>query len=129
MKEFFNVLGAPVAGVEGYEADDVIGAMSAAARQAGLEVVVVSGDRDLLNCWTRDHHPLHQEGISEVERVTVDWVREKYGLAPAQLIDPKALTGDQSDNVPGSPGSARRPPSGCSRSSGVREPPWPVWKR
>ncbi|NLW09527.1 MAG: DNA polymerase I [Firmicutes bacterium] len=105
VKEFFNVLGAPVAGVEGYEADDVIGAMSAVARQAGLEVVVVSGDRDLFQLLDEGITILYtRKGISEVERVTVDWVREKYGLAPAQLIDLKALTGDQSDNVPGIPG-------------------------
>lgn len=105
VKEFYTVLGAPVAGVEGYEADDVIGSMSMLARKAGLEVVVVSGDRDLFQLLDEGITILYtKKGISEVERVTVDWVREKYGLAPAQLIDVKALTGDQSDNVPGIPG-------------------------
>ena len=105
VKEFFNVLGAPVAGVEGYEADDVIGAMSTLARNAGLEVVVVSGDRDLFQLLDEGITVLYtRKGISEVERVTVDWIQEKYGLTPEQLIDLKALTGDPSDNVPGIPG-------------------------
>jgi DNA polymerase-1 len=105
VKEFFTVLGAPVTGVEGYEADDVIGAMSTLARRAGLEVMVVSGDRDLFQLLDEGITILYtKKGISEVERVTVDWVREKYGLTPSQLVDLKALTGDQSDNVPGVPG-------------------------
>lgn len=105
VKEFFTTLGTPVVGVEGYEADDVIGAMSAVAREAGLEVVVVSGDRDLFQLLDEGMTIFYtRKGISEVERVTVDWIQEKYNLTPAQLIDLKALSGDQSDNVPGVPG-------------------------
>jgi len=105
IKKFFACAGAAVVGVEGYEADDVIGTMSAKARAAGLEVVVVSGDRDFFQLIDEMVTVLYtRRGITEVERVTVDWIREKYGLTPAQLIDFKALTGDPSDNVPGVPG-------------------------
>ena len=105
MKELLHRPGRPGDGVEGYEADDVIGAMSTLARRAGLEVMVVSGDRDLFQLLDEGITILYtKKGISEVERVTVDWVREKYGLTPSQLVDLKALTGDQSDNVPGVPG-------------------------
>lgn len=105
IKKFFTCVGGTVVGVEGYEADDVIGTMSAQARAAGLEVVVVSGDRDLFQLIDEGVTVLYtRRGITEVEKVTADWIREKYGLTPAQLIDLKALAGDPSDNIPGVPG-------------------------
>ena len=91
--------------LEGYEADDIIGTMTRLADERGLNVVVVTGDKDMLQLAS-EHVTiaLTRKGISEVELYTPDTIREKYGLVPMQIIDLKGLMGDSSDNIPGIPG-------------------------
>lgn len=89
----------------GYEADDIIGTLSLQAEQQGRDVVVVSGDKDLLQLASdRVTVLLTRKGVSEVERYDPAAIGEKYGLAPNQIIDLKGLMGDTSDNIPGIPG-------------------------
>lgn len=89
----------------GYEADDIIGTLSKQAESEGRNVVVVSGDKDLLQLASdRITVLLTRKGVSEVERYDPAQIGERYGLTPAQIIDLKGLMGDTSDNIPGIPG-------------------------
>lgn len=88
--------------VEGYEADDVIGTLAVRANEAGMEVYIVSGDKDfmqLVNDFVSVLVPGRQNEPDTVYRH--DQVVEKWGVAPAQIIDLLGLMGDTSDNVPG----------------------------
>lgn len=85
-----------------YEADDIIGTLAKQGQDAGYEVVIVTGDRDLTQLVTdKITVAVTQKGVSEIEEYTPQHVREKYGLEPQQIIDMKALVGDSSDNYPG----------------------------
>lgn len=93
--------GLPSAAKPGFEADDLIATLAEAGAQRGWPVVIVTGDKDALqlvggpiSVWNE------QRGL----RYDADAVEKKYGLAPTQLVDYFALTGDSSDNVPGVPG-------------------------
>ncbi|MEK7551666.1 MAG: 5'-3' exonuclease H3TH domain-containing protein [Patescibacteria group bacterium] len=89
-------------GIDGYEADDLIGTISKQAVEKGLEVIILSGDRDLLQLV--NPHVLMLApvvGITNMTLFDVNKVKEKYGLNPLQIIDYKALVGDNSDNYPG----------------------------
>ncbi len=91
--------------LEGYEADDIIGTLSRLAEQEQMEVLVVSGDKDMLQLASdRVKVALTRKGISEVELYDLQAIDEKYGLKPEQIIDLKGLMGDASDNIPGIPG-------------------------
>lgn len=95
----------PVFEVEGYEADDVLGTLARLAREKGLEVIVVSGDRDLLQVVEPGVQAMiTRRGITEMETFNQQRVARELGIAPAQLVDVKALQGDPSDNIPGVPG-------------------------
>ena len=98
----------PVVELEGYEADDVIGTLATKARAAGLEAVIVSGDKDFYQLVGPGVHLLNpgRGGSSGVaaDWVTVDNAHEKFGVPPEQIADYLALVGDSSDNVPGARG-------------------------
>ena len=93
----------PTYEVEGYEADDVIGALATQAVQRGLEVMILTGDNDLLQLVSPHVRVLtSRRGISETIIYDVDKVIEKYGgLRPDQIPDFKAIRGDSTDNIPG----------------------------
>lgn len=89
----------------GYEADDIIGTLSAKAVENGCEAYVVTGDKDALQLVRPDLNVLFtKKGISEIKRYDVEAFEDEYeGLSPIQLIDLKGLMGDTSDNIPGVP--------------------------
>jgi len=92
--------------MEGYEADDILGTISKKAEALGMEAIVVSGDRDLLQLASdtlKIKIPKTKGGKTEVEDYFADDVLEKYGVTPKEFIDVKALMGDASDNIPGVP--------------------------
>jgi len=92
----------PVLEAEGFEADDVLGTVARQAEAEGVDVVILTGDRDLLQLATpRVHVLLAGQKLSEAVEFGPQEVAAKYGLAPAQLVDLKALIGDTSDNIPG----------------------------
>lgn len=85
-----------------YEADDIIGTLAREGSQAGMEVVVYSGDRDLTQLTTDDVTvKVTLKGVKQLEVYTPEYVMEKYQLTPLQIIDMKGLAGDKSDNIPG----------------------------
>jgi DNA polymerase-1 len=98
----------PVVELDGYEADDVIGTLAVQAREAGLEAVIVSGDKDFYQLVGPGIH-LMNPGRGGSTGVAAEWVTEenadeKFGIPPSQVVDYLALVGDSSDNVPGAPG-------------------------
>ncbi|MDF2698035.1 MAG: polymerase [Labilithrix sp.] len=98
----------PVVELAGYEADDVIGTLAVKARDAGLEAVIVSGDKDFYQLVGPGIH-LMNPGRGGSAGVEAEWVTEaeapkKFGLPPGQVADYLALVGDSSDNVPGAKG-------------------------
>ena len=92
---------------EGYEADDVLGTLSKRGEKEGLEVTILSGDRDTFQLTSDNitvRIPRTKMGKTENEDFNRAKVKEVYGLEPTQLIEVKGLQGDTSDNIPGVPG-------------------------
>jgi DNA polymerase-1 len=88
-----------------YEADDIIGTLTAQAEQDGFQVKVISGDKDLLQLVSpHTTVDITRKGITDVDSYTPEAIAEKYGITPVQIIDMKGLMGDSSDNIPGVPG-------------------------
>jgi DNA polymerase-1 len=104
-KEVVEKLNIPQYGIEGYEADDIIGTLSKmASREEDTQVVIVTGDRDALQL-IKDKNivvflPIQNHHAQSVV-FDEDKVKEVYGLLPKQIIDLKSLMGDPSDNIPG----------------------------
>ncbi|TCS83564.1 DNA polymerase I [Tepidibacillus fermentans] len=91
--------------LEGYEADDIIGTLSKRAEEIGIETVIYTGDKDMLQLASDSVMIyLTRKGITEVEPFGPKEIMDKYGLEPKQIIDLKGLMGDPSDNIPGVPG-------------------------
>ena len=103
--EVLDALGIPRLSVAGYEADDIIATLAVEATGEGQDVLIVSGDRDVLQL-VNDHVTvlMTRRGISEMTRFTPDEVFARYGLTPAQYPDYAAIRGDPSDNLPNIPG-------------------------
>ena len=103
--EVLDALGIARLSVPGYEADDIIATLASQAVEAGLDVLIVTGDRDVLQLVSEHVTALMtRRGISEMTRFTPDEVVAKYGLTPAQYPDFAAIRGDPSDNLPSIPG-------------------------
>ncbi len=107
MKELLSLMGIKIMSKEGLEADDILGTLAKAAAAKGVEVSLVSGDRDLLQI--ADEHikiripKTRGGGKTEVEDYYPDDVKKAYGVTPLEFIDVKALQGDTADNIPGVP--------------------------
>ncbi|MDQ7029697.1 MAG: 5'-3' exonuclease H3TH domain-containing protein, partial [Ardenticatenia bacterium] len=102
IRQVVEALNIPIFAVEGFEADDVIGTLARQAEQQGVETLIVTGDTDafqLINAHTKVMTSGRR--FSDVILYDEERVRERYGLAPHQLVDYKALVGDPSDNIPG----------------------------
>jgi DNA polymerase-1 len=100
-------------GVDGYEADDLIGTISKEAKEKDLQTIIVSGDRDLLQLVNGRVLMLAPVvGMTKMTMFDEIKVREKYGLEPWQIVDYKALVGDASDNYPGVSGIGPKTASG-----------------
>ena len=107
MKDVLTSMHITIAEKGGYEADDIIGTLSRKADAEGYSVVIVSGDRDLLQLATDNilvRIPKTKAGGTTVENYYAADVRNLYGVTPVQFIDMKGLMGDTSDNIPGVPG-------------------------
>ena len=107
MKEMLTAMGVKIIEKEGYEADDLLGTIAKRSEKEGVEVSVVSGDRDLLQLAT-DHIkiriPKTKRTGTEIEDYNTKDVIERYHVTPIQFIDVKALMGHTADNIPGVPG-------------------------
>ena len=102
LKEMLAEMNIPSVGLEGYEADDVLGTLSERCESMGVDALIVTGDRDSYQLAGKHTSILYtKRGISETETVDTSWIKEKYNLEPKQLIDVKSLMGDTSDKIPG----------------------------
>ena len=107
IKEVLRAMNIDIVEMEGYEADDVLGTLSRYGEKQGLEVTILSGDRDTFQLATDNitiRIPHTKGGKTETDEYNREKIIEKYGLEPKQLIDVKGLQGDSSDNIPGVPG-------------------------
>ncbi|MGN0506913.1 MAG: 5'-3' exonuclease H3TH domain-containing protein, partial [Lachnospiraceae bacterium] len=107
LKEILKAMGILILERPGYEADDILGTLAKQGERDGLEVSLVSGDRDLLQIADdviKVRIPKTKRTGTEIEDYHTQDVIEKYGLRPEQIIDLKGLMGDASDNIPGVPG-------------------------
>lgn len=107
IKEVLRAMNIDIVEMEGYEADDVLGTLSRYGEKEGLDVTILSGDRDTFQLATKKvtiRIPRTKAGKTETEEFDSDKIKEVYGLEPKQLIEVKGLQGDTSDNIPGVPG-------------------------
>ncbi len=91
----------------GYEADDLIGTYARMGEEAGMQVDILSGDKDSFQCISENIHvvmPPFKAALGSYTRYDIAAFEERYGVTPKQFIDVKALMGDSSDNIPGVPG-------------------------
>ena len=107
IKEVLRNMNITIIEKEGYEADDVLGTLSIRGEKEGLDVTILSGDRDTFQLTSDKitvRIPRTKMGKTEVEDFDKTKIIETYGLEPKQLIEVKGLQGDTSDNIPGVPG-------------------------
>ena len=107
IKELLHTMKIPTMELAGYEADDLLGTMSRMGESAGMEVTILSGDRDLLQLATDAvmiRIPKTRAGKTTVEDYHASEVESTYGVTPVEFIEMKGLMGDTSDNIPGVPG-------------------------
>ena len=107
LKDVLRAMNITIIEKEGYEADDVLGTLSCIGEKSGLEVVLLTGDRDSFQLATDKvsiYIPRTKGGKTETEIFNRDKVLEVYGVEPKQMIEVKGLQGDTSDNIPGVPG-------------------------
>lgn len=107
IKEMLAAMGVNIVSMEGYEADDLLGTLARRSEAQGMDVTILSGDRDLLQLATEKvliRLPKTSRGKTTVEDYHAQEVLEKYQVTPPQIIELKALMGDSSDNIPGIPG-------------------------
>ncbi len=107
IKEVLQAMDIAIIEKAGLEADDLLGTISRSCEERGMDVAIISGDRDTLQLATEHvkiRIPKTKQGRTEVEDYLAADVKEKLGVTPAEFIDVKALMGDSSDNIPGGPG-------------------------
>jgi len=106
IEEMLRVFNIPVLTYPNFEADDILGTLSRTAAAQGTDVLVMTGDRDMFQLVDERVKILYTSGgpNPETKIFGAAEVEARYGLTPAQFIDFKALTGDNSDNIPGVPG-------------------------
>ena len=107
IKEILKAMNIDIIEKEGYEGDDILGTLAKYGEKQGLEVTILSGDRDTFQLASDNitiRIPRTKAGKTETEDYNRTKVLEEYGLEPEQLIEVKALQGDTSDNIPGVPG-------------------------
>ena len=121
LKEVLAAMNIPMYELDGWEADDLLGTISAIDTQNGWDTVVVTGDKDSLQLI--DEHTTvklvtSRMGRTDVKNMTPDAFREVYGFDPIHIIDLKALMGDASDNIPGVKGVGEKTAMGLIQMYG-----------
>lgn len=105
VKEMLKLFSITTYELDGFEADDIIGSLAKVAEGEGIEVYIMTGDKDALQLAAKDINVcITKKGVSEIEVYNYDRMVEEYGVTPTQFIDVKGLMGDKSDNIPGVPG-------------------------
>ena len=127
MKDVLTAMGITIVSKEGYEADDLLGTLAKKSEAKGMDVTVLSGDRDLLQLASKHiciRIPKTRFGKTTIEDYFEEDVKEKYQLTPAQIIELKALMGDSSDNIPGLPGVGEKTATKILLEYGTVENAW-----
>ncbi len=104
LKEILGAMNISVLELSGYEADDIIGTVSNQCDEKGIRCIIATGDRDsyqLVSENTCVFLPSTRMGKTETQVITPEFIKEKFGVSPSQMIDIKSLMGDSSDNIPG----------------------------
>lgn len=107
LKDILSAMGLHIITAEGWEADDILGTLAESCRKNGHQCIIATGDRDtlqLIGDGVTVRLLASHNGRPEATLYDEDAIMEKYGVAPRQLIDIKAIQGDSSDNIPGVPG-------------------------
>ena len=107
IKDILRKMNITIIEKEGYEGDDILGTFARLGEEAGLDVTILSGDRDTFQLATDKvtiHIPRTKGGKTEIEDFDKEKVISTYEVVPKQLIEVKGLMGDSSDNIPGVPG-------------------------
>ena len=107
IKDVLRAMNIDIIEKEGYEGDDILGTLAKYGEKQGLEVTILSGDRDTFQLASDNitiRIPRTKAGKTETELFDREKVKEVYGIEPKQLIEVKGLQGDTSDNIPGVPG-------------------------
>jgi len=119
MREVVDAFNIPILEAEGFEADDVLGTVARQAASPGVEVIIATGDRDLLQLADkRVRISLAGQKLSEAVLYGPAEVKAKYGVTPREYIDYKALVGDTSDNIPGVAGVGEKTATGLLQEYG-----------
>ena len=108
IRELVTAFNIPILELAGYEADDVLGSIAPQAEAKGANVLIITGDRDILQLLTEHTRVQLPKRGGEKELWNVDSFRETYELEPPQLVDLKGLMGDSSDNIPGVKGVGKK---------------------
>lgn len=107
VRELVNAFRIPIFEMDGYEADDILGALSTQASRQGMETVILTGDADMMQLVSSNvkvYYPRSGGSFSDSMLYDEEAVKHRYSVSPAQITDIKALKGDASDNIPGVPG-------------------------
>jgi len=122
IRQVVLAFGIPILEADGFEADDVLGTVARRAAEQGVRVVILSGDRDLLQLVDDSVHvELAGQKLSEAIDYGPQEVAQKFGVTPGQLVDYKALVGDTSDNIPGVKGIGEKTAVGLIQQYGSLE--------
>ncbi len=122
VKDLLGILEVPVVEVEGWEGDDVLGTMALRGEEAGMRVLLVTGDRDAFQLVTENVVVVTtRKGISDITIYGPEQVLERYGVTPAQVRDYLGLKGDTSDNIPGVPGIGEKTAAKLLQQHGTLE--------
>lgn len=116
IREATRAFNLPCIETEGFEADDIIATYARLAEATGADVTIISSDKDLMQLVTPN---VHMYDAMKDKQIGIPDVVEKWGVAPEKMIDLQALTGDSTDNVPGIPGSVRRPQPSFWKNSAI----------
>lgn len=111
IKEILDKMGVARIEIKGYEADDIMGTLSAKAEKDGIETVILTGDKDMMqlagkSCTVKI--PTTSKGTTTVFEYSEDSIRADFGIEPIDFIEVKALMGDKSDNIPGVAGVGQK---------------------
>ena len=104
LKDILRSMGVSCIELPGFEADDLLGTLATAGSDAGMDVCIITGDKDSFQLADERVvilQPVTRNGKTETERYDLTAIRERYQVTPAQFIDLKAIMGDPSDNIPG----------------------------
>ncbi|MBZ2175325.1 DNA polymerase I [Schnuerera sp. xch1] len=109
LKEILSAMNVTQLELNGYEADDIAGTLSQIGEEEGLEVILVTGDKDYLQLTSNKTKILMtKKGITELKEYDEEKFIQEYEIAPKQFVDLKGLMGDKSDNIPGVPGIGKK---------------------